>query len=762
MEKIFLKIEDKIDIKKIVKKVFIIFMIIQPLLDVYMCLFDKKIQIAGTSLATVLRFSIVFLMGIMVMIKCRKNKSTKLFITYIAAVLIYMIFHHINAIKFTVPLAQASYSLLGEILYIARMLIPVTMIYIIYCIKPNYRDIKKIVVGSSLIISLVIIISNLSNTSYMAYSLENRVISNNMKSWFTSERNNYYWVTLTSRGFFQSANQLSGVTIILIPILTYIALKEKRIRYWIVVLFHLIAMLNLTTRVGVVGSIATLIASIFIYMFEKIIHKEKLLKIFKEKNIYCIVAVILIYGVLVLKSPFMMRVENGEVANEIAISNENNIVTKPGEQNTEQNITGYDEKNIYIIEHLPESGIHDFFSYQAYPIEQDVDFWYDLLTKVPISQRLGNRKIKNILMERIFERDNRISNYIVGISFTRASSFVWPERDFETQLYSLGIIGEILFVSPYLVILAMGIWNYFKKFRDNLYLSRVIYIISLGLGIIAAYVSGHILNEMFPFLFLSMVSGIILNMCMGMDIEQIENKGKFKKYFDRIFKNGKEKFYEELEKNIIDEKKNFIITANPETIMTSEKDEILKEAFLNPETTVIPDGVGITKGAKILEYDIKETVLGVNVAIKLLELADKYEKSIFLFGAKSEVLDKLKNVIKEKYPKAKIVGAIDGYVEDKQKVFNEMREIKPDIVLVALGIPAQEKLIYNNLKDFDKGIFVGVGGSFDVISGSKKRAPKIFIKTHLEWLYRITTEPKRIKRFIKSNVKYVFEIIQER
>lgn len=85
----------------------------------------------------------------------------------------------------------------------------------------------------------------------------------------------------------------------------------------------------------------------------------------------------------------------------------------------------------------------------------------------------------------------------------------------------------------------------------------------------------------------------------------------------------------------------------------------------------------------------------------------------------------------------------------------EIKKLKPDVTLLALGIPKQELLIYNNLKDFEKGIFIGVGGSFDVLSGMKKRAPKIFIKLKLEWLYRITREPKRLKRFYKSNIKYL-------
>ena len=96
-----------------------------------------------------------------------------------------------------------------------------------------------------------------------------------------------------------------------------------------------------------------------------------------------------------------------------------------------------------------------------------------------------------------------------------------------------------------------------------------------------------------------------------------------------------------------------------------------------------------------------------------------------------------------------------------QKTFDYIKTLKPDIILVALGIPCQELLIYSNYKDFEHGIFMGVGGSFDVLSGTKKRAPKFLVKAHLEWLYRIIKEPNRLGRFFNSNIKYVFKIIKE-
>ena len=134
---------------------------------------------------------------------------------------------------------------------------------------------------------------------------------------------------------------------------------------------------------------------------------------------------------------------------------------------------------------------------------------------------------------------------------------------------------------------------------------------------------------------------------------------------------------------------------------------------------------------------------------------------MYLFGAKQEVIEKMQEKIKKDYPQIQLLGAKNGYTEDKQKVFEEIEKLQPDVVLVALGAPMQEKIIYKNLRKFPKGIFIGVGGSFDVLSGSKKRAPKIFIKLNLEWLYRIALHPKRWKRFYNGNIKFIYKIKKE-
>ena len=235
-----------------------------------------------------------------------------------------------------------------------------------------------------------------------------------------------------------------------------------------------------------------------------------------------------------------------------------------------------------------------------------------------------------------------------------------------------------------------------------------------------------------------------------------------KKILEKLYKNDKKSFFEILKKDLKNKNKKFIVTVNPETLMIAEKDLELKEILEDDSVSFVPDGIGVVKAAKMIGVDVKERIPGIEIAEKLFEFANESKKSLYLFGAKQEVLNNLKEKIEKNYSNIKLLGMTNGYVENKEEEFQKTIKKEPDIVLVALGIPAQEKLMYKYFKDFKKGIFVGVGGSFDVLSGTKKRAPQIFIKTNTEWLYRILKEPKRIKRFWANNVKFIFKIRKEK
>ena len=126
-----------------------------------------------------------------------------------------------------------------------------------------------------------------------------------------------------------------------------------------------------------------------------------------------------------------------------------------------------------------------------------------------------------------------------------------------------------------------------------------------------------------------------------------------KELFDKLYNKSEESFYKILDKNLKENKKTFIVTANPETFMMSEKDTEMRDLLLDKDTILVPDGIGIVKAARMINYDIKERIAGIDIANKLLELGNKQKKSIYLFGAKQEVIDSMKEVLKNNYPNLK-------------------------------------------------------------------------------------------------------------
>lgn len=229
-----------------------------------------------------------------------------------------------------------------------------------------------------------------------------------------------------------------------------------------------------------------------------------------------------------------------------------------------------------------------------------------------------------------------------------------------------------------------------------------------------------------------------------------------KEYLHRIFPGSKEDFIKHINLSLISGKREFVVTANPEILMKAENDSYIREFLLDGsgKVTIVPDGISVVKVMQRQGIPVTERITGVDITEKLLETAGKNNLSVYLLGASQEVVSRLAKQEKLKYPKA-VYHFHNGYDGDKDSIFEEIKILQPDLIIVALGVPAQEKLIYKHFNDFSKGVFIGVGGSFDVLSGSKRRAPRFFVQTNTEWLYRILREPSRIKRFYESNVKFM-------
>jgi len=205
-------------------------------------------------------------------------------------------------------------------------------------------------------------------------------------------------------------------------------------------------------------------------------------------------------------------------------------------------------------------------------------------------------------------------------------------------------------------------------------------------------------------------------------------------------------FHHYLDADLDNNANKFIVTPNPEIVLAARKDTKFSK-IVNNADYVIPDGIGIIKGAKSLGTPIHERITGFDTLQYLVTAANRKQLKVYLLGAKPEVIQASADKIKKDYPQIELVGFHDGYFKDEGIIAEEIAEKRPNIVFVALGSPKQEFFI-NKYRERTNAVWIGVGGSFDVFSGTKKRAPKIFQKLSLEWLYRLAKEPTRIGRML--------------
>lgn len=193
---------------------------------------------------------------------------------------------------------------------------------------------------------------------------------------------------------------------------------------------------------------------------------------------------------------------------------------------------------------------------------------------------------------------------------------------------------------------------------------------------------------------------------------------------------------------------HYVVTPNPEIVEicreNPEANRVINEADL-----VLPDGIGVIKGAAMLGTPLKERTPGIEFASHLMGRMAEEGMSLYLLGAKPGVADMAAEKLVEKYPGLKIAGTHDGYFKEDAPVVEAIAASGADCVFVCLGAPKQEFWIKKNGTATGAHLLCGLGGSLDVFAGTVERAPKFFCDHGLEWFYRLCKEPKRIGRMMK-------------
>jgi len=235
-----------------------------------------------------------------------------------------------------------------------------------------------------------------------------------------------------------------------------------------------------------------------------------------------------------------------------------------------------------------------------------------------------------------------------------------------------------------------------------------------------------------------------------------------------------------IEQFLKSEKQHYIVLPYSEFIVRAQKDMGFKK-ILNKADLCLCEGRGLWLVAKLIGKRLKENIYGVNLINSLILLSEANQRltdksqtvfspsinpsisktskagklKLFLLGGKENVAKKTKEKLGEQ-----IVGYANGY-QDLRKVIEKINKIKPNILLVGLGSPKQEKWIYKNLKKMPSiKLAIGIGGAFDFISGRIKRAPKFIQKIGLEWLWRLILQPWRIKRIYNGVIKFSWLIVK--
>ena len=219
-----------------------------------------------------------------------------------------------------------------------------------------------------------------------------------------------------------------------------------------------------------------------------------------------------------------------------------------------------------------------------------------------------------------------------------------------------------------------------------------------------------------------------------------------------------------VEKYVISKEPLHLMGVNADKINELNKNPRLKQ-IVNSCGVINADGASVVKAGKVLSKPLPERVAGIDLMQSLVKLSAEKGYSVYLLGARPEVVEKTAEVLKERFPDLKIAGIRDGYFSDEEweNISKELNSADPDFVFVGITSPKKEYLIEYLQDKGLRSVCMGVGGSFDVISGKIPRAPLWMQKAGLEWLFRVIKEPKRLfKRYFVGNTEFIRAVIKEK
>ena len=218
-----------------------------------------------------------------------------------------------------------------------------------------------------------------------------------------------------------------------------------------------------------------------------------------------------------------------------------------------------------------------------------------------------------------------------------------------------------------------------------------------------------------------------------------------------------------LTQDTLQNKRNFVVTANAEIIMIAQDDKEYKTLLSETADLVLPDGAGTVWAGNYLGYTIPERVAGYDLYLRLLEEAAKNNIPVYFFGGKPGIAEEAAAEGKRRWPGLNVAGCRNGYfsAEEEAGIIEGINRSGAAMLFAALGAPKQEKWLAKYREELNPCLLMGIGGSFDVLAGKVRRAPKWMQDARLEWFYRLVKQPSRFGRML-ALPKFVFAVRNEK
>jgi len=493
------KLKEIIKENKNILGLLCLFIIIQPFLDILPLFTNEKLFIFGFTIPTLVRCAFIGILGLISLKKIDK-KNYKYLVLYAIALTIYTILHHNIAsdTRMIVP-ENYTYSLVSELFYIVRMLLPLAVIEFTRNSNINQDKFLNVITISSAIIGTIIFIGNTFCISYISYGEGKTII--NWIQWFFTDLTKYEFTELTSKGWFYMANQVSGLTMLLLPFTLFATIKKtSKINIYATIIL-IISMIMLGTRLASYGWILVIICFVIAITLSKYIYKDKRTK----TSYYKTLLIITLVGLLFLVNSPISRREYGYELGDLTTLKERPTINK-------DDIESLNKAYTYIEESYKVFGVQETYIYELYNYKHDPGFWFEIFDRSVESGVIENREMQRLISNNIIKNNNKKLKYqLFGYSFSRMrNGGIYMEHDIIVQMFTMGYLGTLLLIGPYLAIITIICIKVLKKMKRKIALFNITFLVSICATIGSAILTGHILDELFVTIYIGFICGYFL------------------------------------------------------------------------------------------------------------------------------------------------------------------------------------------------------------------------------------------------------------